>query len=68
MGVEEGEVSLRWLGSGVAGEQQGEEVVVERSSRGTGLPFQALEEAMKRKKEKLLFWQLFEGKNVLKAK
>lgn len=46
VGVEEEGVSLRWLGSGVAGEQQGEEVVIETGIQGTDLPFQALEEAV----------------------
>lgn len=46
VGVEEEEVSLRWLGSGVAAELQGEEAVVERGKLGTGLPSQALGEAV----------------------
>lgn len=46
VGVEEEGASLWWLGSGVAEEWQGEEVEVGRGSQGTGLPFQAPEEAV----------------------
>lgn len=42
-------VSLRWLDSGGVGEWQGEGAVVEVDRWGTGLPFQALEGAMKKK-------------------
>lgn len=55
MGVEEEGGCLRWLGSGVAGVWQGEEVVAEMGSWGTGLPFQALEEALNTQREKRLF-------------
>lgn len=44
-------VSLRWLDSGGVGEWQGEGAVVEVDRWGTGLPFQALEGAMKNKKK-----------------
>lgn len=46
MGVGEEGGSLRWLGSGEAGEWQGEEVGVERGSWRTGPPFQEQEEAV----------------------
>lgn len=47
VGVGEEGVSQRWLGSGVAGGQRGEEAVVETGSCWTGLPFLALEEAVR---------------------
>lgn len=57
------EVSLRWLGSGVAEEWQEEGVVVERGSLGTGLPSQELGEAIKKKERNTIsFYIIHEDK------